>query len=114
MAWWNFCVVGNYVARYYHFAVEAVREVQNSLQDTFDKGLAATDEAVLALLHGKNADSEETKHAIVELLTTFTVKSGDLTSQTWKDLFPKVLTTYRDGFIIKGLDQVQISTVSSK
>jgi predicted metalloprotease len=108
-------VVGNYVARYYHFAVEAVREVQNTLQSQFDSGVAATDKAVMALLEAGDADSqEETKHAIVKLLTKFTVKVGDETNQVWKELFPKVLTTYRDGFIIKGLDEAEIRTVSSK
>lgn len=30
-AWWNFCVAGNWVARYYNFAIKSVRELQSQL-----------------------------------------------------------------------------------
>ncbi|CAE7683826.1 unnamed protein product, partial [Symbiodinium microadriaticum] len=54
VAWWNFCVVGNYVARFYQFAVVSVRELQDSLQDKFDRGVSEIEASVMHLLEAKS------------------------------------------------------------
>ena len=104
-AWWNFCVVGNYVARFYHFAVKSVRQLQVSLDEMFMKTVLATESAVIAMLQKKHPNESE----IAQLLTNVSVTSGDVTSQKYKDLFPVLLTTYRDGYVMKNLDQPTIS-----
>lgn len=50
VAWWNFCVVGNYVARYYHFAVTSVRELQSKIQSKFDEDLFALEKSIEAII----------------------------------------------------------------
>lgn len=50
----------------------------------------------------------------MKLLTKFTVEAGDYTSRQWKDLFPNILATYRDGYIIGHRDQPQVSITASK
>ena len=74
VAWWNFAVVGNYVARYYHFAVESVRNLQKKLQSSFDKDCDEIEKKVMAMLESDAASEEEN---ITALLTEFTVKKGD-------------------------------------
>ena len=44
--------------------------------------------------------SKETVKIIVDLLTFFSIKNGDFVSNSWKDLLPMLITTYRDGMII--------------
>jgi hypothetical protein len=50
---------------------------------------------------------------IVKLLTDFTVEAGDYTSRQWKDLFPNLLATYRDGYIVTDRDQPQVKITAS-
>lgn len=104
-AWWNFCVVGNYVARFYHFAVKSVRELQISLDEAFMSTVETTEAVVMAMLHKKHSNEK----GIVELLTNVSVTAGDVTSQKYKDLFPVLLTIYRDGYVMKNLDQPTIA-----
>jgi dipeptidase len=87
VAWWNFAVVGNYVARYYHFAVEgSVRELQLKIQTTFDHDCLEVEKEVMKLLKTDDDgddddedgdDDQKTKKKIITLLTEFTVKKGD-------------------------------------
>lgn len=129
-------MVGNYVARYYHFAVEAVRDLQKKLQNGFDSEVAILESAALALLKEAEGNlfrrkySEElwfniflivgtaakprVEETVRAMLTEFTVKSGDTASAAWRDIFPVLLTTYRDGFIVKGLDTITVSPTASK
>ena len=46
---------------------------------------------------------------IVSLLTAFTTSEGEHISNSWRDLFPVLLTTYRDGYVMKNLDQPTIA-----
>lgn len=39
------------------------------------------------------------------LLTNFTVAHGDDTMLEWRNMIPKIWTTYRDGYVVSGLDQ---------
>jgi hypothetical protein len=49
----------------------------------------------------------------VQLLTDFTVEAGDYTSRQWKDLFPNILATYRDGYIVTNRDKPQVQITAS-
>ena len=42
----------------------------------------------------------EVSKLVVELLTAFSCTEGDAVSAEWRDLLPRVLTTYRDGMVI--------------
>ena len=76
VAWWNFAVVGNYVARYYHFAVESVRELQHDLQEKLDKECVALEAKALEILD--NTENQKSKESeLANLLTEFTIAKGD-------------------------------------
>lgn len=66
--------MGNYVARYYHFAVKSVRELQEKLQTSLDEDCLAIEKKVMKML--EDGDKTE-KEKITSLLTEFTVKKGD-------------------------------------
>lgn len=42
----------------------------------------------------------EVSKLVVQLLTAFSCTEGDAVSAEWRDLLPRVLTTYRDGMVI--------------
>lgn len=56
------------------------------------------------LLGGAEAEAQ-----VVSLLTAFTTSEGTFVSESWRDLFPVLLTTYRDGYVMKNLDQPTIA-----
>ena len=60
------------------------------------------------------SSTEATEKEVRSLLTDFTVANGDETSKAWRDLFPTLLTTYRDGFIVKDLDKKEVNLVACK
>jgi dipeptidase len=74
VAWWNFAVVGNYVARYYHFAIDSVRKLQSNLQSSFDEECVAIEKKVMKILE---SGDEDDKAKVTSMLTDFTVKKGD-------------------------------------
>lgn len=51
---------------------------------------------------------------VIDALTKFTVLQGDIASKTWKDLFFKLIVSYRDGFVITGLDEPAVTHTNSK
>jgi dipeptidase len=107
-AWWNFAVVGNYAGRFYKFAMEPVRALQHRLEDEL---IPAADDLESSLVPSLNADEEtssKNKAEIINQLTDFTVEKGTYVSEEWRNLFPFLLTTYRDGYIVGGLDQPTI------
>ncbi|RYG68054.1 hypothetical protein EON64_06015 [archaeon] len=91
-AWWNFCAVGNYAARFYKYAMQPVRKLQDSLEGKFTAETAALQQTLMA----------QPEDSAVQALTKYTVDSGEAVTTRWRDLFPEMLTTYRDGFIIGG------------
>mmetsp|Transcript_9317 Transcript_9317/g.14032 ORF Transcript_9317/g.14032 Transcript_9317/m.14032 type:complete len:668 (+) Transcript_9317:81-2084(+) len=103
VAWWNFCVVGNYVARYYHFAIESVRELQQKVHGKLSADLVDMETRLLHELKGNS--TEGTKLSVVDTLTQFTIGAGDYASNAWKELFPYLLATYRDGYVVTNKEQ---------
>lgn len=77
VAWWNFAVVGNYVARYYHFAVDAVRKLQHKLQSSLDQECIDIEKKVTQMISDGSSDNETTIASVTTLLTDFTVHKGD-------------------------------------
>ena len=58
-------MVGNYVARFYQFAVVSVRELQDSLQDKFDRGVSEIEASVMHLLEAKSGKDAGESHVIL-------------------------------------------------
>jgi dipeptidase len=96
-AWWNFCVVGNYAARFYQFSMESVRKLQYRLEDELIPAADNLESSLIPMLANQEA--------VIDKLTAFTMEKGEYISTEWKNLFPVMLTTYRDGYIVGGQDQ---------
>jgi hypothetical protein len=59
-----------------------------------------------------NTVSASTYKEIISTITRFTVSTGVATSNEWRDFLPKLMTTYRDGYIISGQDEVSVIPTS--
>ncbi len=46
---------------------------------------------------------------VIDLLTAFTVERGNNASETWRNFFPELVTTFRDGFIVGGQDEPTVA-----
>lgn len=98
-AWWNFCVVGNYASRFYSFTIQAIRSLQKSLEvELLDAVKKYEEKAARYLTSGTDKDMDKA----ISLVTSLTIESGDRVAMAWRDYFPTLVTTYRDGYIIGG------------
>jgi hypothetical protein len=107
-----------------------VRTLQRNLEKRLEKGVVQVEEEVVALLSRSGKRRAESVAALsdastdrvgatlgsvvseavevpfdatraaVELLTAFSCTEGDAVSAEWRDLLPRVMTTYRDGMVI--------------
>lgn len=102
-AWWNFCVVGNYAARFYSFAIQGVRKLQNRLDNKLTEVCDTTEKSLLTTyFSGKSLLDKTSEENVINALTEVTKSTGDMVSVAWRDYFPELLTTYRDGYVIGG------------
>jgi hypothetical protein len=92
-------VVDNYVGRFYVFAIKSVREAQKFLITKLKSEVESLEAKIVAL---------STKEEKVQLLTDFTTSQGEYITNYWRDLFSTILTTYRDGYVMKNLDKATI------
>ena len=87
----------NYVARFYVFAIKSVRELQATLYAHAKQQVETMESRILSLL----ADPHHDPKTVTSLLTQLTIQEGSYVSDHWRDIFPVILTTYRDGFVMK-------------
>lgn len=104
-AWWNFCAVGNYASRFYRYAIQPIRALQHEIEDHLKVQTDALEARLLPLLKNPSAHSMD---KVVGELTRFTVDSGEAITAKWRDLFPHMLTTYRDGYVIGGQQNLTV------
>ena len=102
-AWWNFCAVGNYAARYYKFAMVTVRQLQTDLTTSL---IAATAQFEKQWQENSNKNNNKEKTAMI---TKFTVTQGDVISKAYKELLPLLITKYRDGMVFSDLYKGTVS-----
>ena len=106
--WWNSCVIGNYISRFYNYAIRPIRELQVRLETDFYLKTSLTETIVIELLNEKkNAVNKDIDNDIIKLLTDFTVESGNTVNDEYKNLFPILLAKYRDGYEID-VDKVAV------
>ena len=115
--WWSHCVVGNYAARFYRFAMQPVRQLQQRQQGQMNRDVFLQELQITAILQeaatqttgattrttNLNAivSTNDALRTMVEsLLTKFCVKQGDDALLLWKQLFPRLLSEFRDGYHI--------------
>eukprot|EP01040_Poterioochromonas_malhamensis_P010775 gene10773-11744_t len=105
-AWWNFCVVGNYAGRFYTFSMEPVRQLQHRLEAELYQAANLLEKSLTQYLSPATPKNDK---VIVDALTKFTVEKGEYVSNEWKNLFPFLLTSYRDGYHVTGLQNETIA-----
>lgn len=105
----NFAAVGNYASRFYVHAMATVRAVQRRLEAELAAQTDAMESRILAWLKSQPVDSSSSRGQVVQEVTQLTQSLGDYVSATWRDLLPELITTYRDGYIISGQDEVYVS-----
>lgn len=114
-------MVGNYASRFYSFSMAPeglIRTLQRTLDLRIQKGVKNIEKEIVGILNFNNEGEEkdgksarlpsalhEVNKAAVSLITEFTCTEGEYVSTAWKDLFPKVLTAYRDGMMIDNTDK---------
>lgn len=109
--WWNACVVGNYISRFYNYAIIPIREIQSRLENQFYLTASLTETKVIELLNEKKnsgTQNEEIDQTILKLLTDYTVESGNTVNDEYKNIFPLLLARFRDGYEID-VNQVSVS-----
>ncbi len=91
--------------RYYVFAVKAIRELQSTLYDAAKQGQHSIEAQIESSLLSGYIEKKD----IVQRLTEFSNNQANFMSKAWADIFPVILTTYRDGYVIGDLDKPTVS-----
>lgn len=102
--------MGNYASRFYVHAMVTVRAVQRRLESELNAQVDAMETQLLTWLHSQpDTASASVREKVVTEVTKKVQTLGDYVSTTWRDLLPELITTYRDGYIISGQDEVYVS-----
>jgi len=103
VAFWNFCAVGNYAARFYKYAMQDVVKTIDALEDLAFASAAAAEENALRLMK-----SDDVADAM-NILTDCTNSLVGAVQAGWKSLLPELITKYHDGYHAQNLDQASIT-----
>ena len=99
VAFWNFCLVGNYLSHMYKYIIKDIQAEQRKLETKFSQAVADIEEKVSSLLKSDSNSEDKAR----ELLDEFTTKQGTNAVDTWRNLFPKLVTKYHDGYSVQNL-----------
>jgi hypothetical protein len=112
VAWWNHCVVGNWANRFYKYSMQMVNNVKSKLYLELEASVKLLEIQILteyaANTNGRvipDVDKNAFEKKWIDALTELTLSSGEFVTSTWRDLFPVLMATYRDGYIVKDLDK---------
>jgi hypothetical protein len=86
------------------YAMEPIRQLQHRLEAELLSSANDLESSLSTL-----ASDSKNNDLIIDKLTKFTVEKGDYVSREWKDLFPVLLTTYRDGYVIGGQQNATVT-----
>jgi hypothetical protein len=111
VAFWNFCAVGNYAARFYKYAMFDVRAVQTKLEDDAAEAVADFEKKILKQIN-KAATGDliaEGQSWVADSITEFVKDQADTVLTAWQDLLPHIITRYHDGYRAENLTAVNIN-----
>lgn len=103
VAFWNFCAVGNYAARFYNVAMKEVHSLQMALEDEVFAATEAVEESVKRLII--NGD---TTGACLQLGQLMNQQATNVAS-AWSSLLGNLFTHFHDGYHASGLDAPTIN-----
>ncbi|CAE7770790.1 unnamed protein product [Symbiodinium microadriaticum] len=111
-SFWNFCAAGNWAARFYKHAIVVVKQLQDELESSFSRAVAEMDVAASKVLTDceadKHCDMASAEQQVRVMLTDFTHSKGDHTVESWRELLPRLITQFHDGYSAEDLDAKDI------
>ena len=110
IAFWNFCGVANYAARFYKFAMEDVRKTQAKLMQNSLNAVAAAEALVMATLNNIPAGVPDVakKESVATILTDVVHTQATEIVTAWRELLFVLIGKYHDGYVAENLDQPAI------
>ncbi len=91
-AWWVFNVVANYAQLKFSYMVKDIVKVQQELEGNFFALQPAVEKTAVDMLKTDPARARQ-------LLTDYSVSSGERVYARWKDLAETLFTKYNDGYV---------------
>ena len=112
VAFWNFCAAGNYASRFYKFAMTEIFSLQKELSDySIEKITKAESTAMDIINHSTYNGVSYGNSGVVAILTAVTNEVAANILLSWRDLLPKLITKYHDGYRAEDLDKGSIQMV---
>lgn len=112
VSFWNFLSCGNWASRFYRFATPVVKEVQDNLEEEYITQSHLIEQTAMDLLalckKANNCEENKVHEKVEEMLTQFTSTRGQQTVDAYRDLFPKLMTQFHDGYTALQLDKRDI------
>lgn len=113
-SYWNFNAVGNYAAHMYQYVIANVKAQQSLTESHAQSDVDQFESQFIADLKKlqkggwPSNKSVANDKSLVEKLTDFQDKHGNNVVQTWKNLLPKLMTKYHDGYTAMNLTSPRI------
>jgi len=98
-SFWNFCAAGNYASRFYKYAIQDIQALQSELTRQAEVACAAVEETA----------GSATRADAVAMLDSVVKEQAAAVVSGWRDLLPKLITKYHDGYIAKNLEGEDIN-----
>ena len=105
VSFWNFCLIGNYMSHMYEYIIQDVRAAQQKFEGEMSEHVKGIEKRVTTLLSSGSGSEDEA----IKLLDDFTSSSGEKAVNTWRDLFPVIITKYHDGYTAMNLTSPTIN-----
>lgn len=113
VSFWNFAAAGNWANRWYIHTIGTIQSLQNQLESGYDRELENTDSLAIEVYESCKKDPtcnvESSNKAVIDLLTSFTFAKGQQTVDAWRELLPKLITQFHDGYNAQNLNGAEIS-----
>jgi len=102
-AYWSFLAVGNWVSRFYRYAMPYVEGVRAGMETgLFHAADGIELQASITLTFGQ-------MEAVVASLTQFVSTTPMVVTSRWSELLGEVITRFHDGYIMEDLDSAEIT-----
>jgi hypothetical protein len=96
-AFYAFNMVANFAYTRWNLIYPDLKAKIEKIEESFFEQVLEVDSNVLKMVDANNGDLTQA----IQYATDFSVSSGNLLVQTWKQYFGELFVMYRDGYIIK-------------
>ena len=105
-SFWNYLLVGNYLSHMYKFIIPDIQQAQKTFESAAFQAVADIEKKVISLLKSSESGSDAKAR---KLLDEFTSKHGTSAVDSWKELFPQIITKHHDGYTALNLTSPTIT-----